>query len=351
MTKKLKVGIIGCGGIANGAHMPGYATLSDKVELYAACDIIPERAERAKEQYDMKYAFEDFNKMLELDELDIISVCTPNDVHNPAAIAALKAGKHVLCEKPLARTPDEAREIVEVAEAAEAKGQKFSVGYMTRFGPDVMLLKKMIDEGELGDIYWARASYLRRRGVPTWGVFMNKEKQGGGPLIDIGTHILDLTLWLMNNYEPVMVLGSSYDYLGKQGGIGMGGGRWTPEEYEVEDFATGLIKFRNGATVTLEASWALNIEKEVHNVVLSGTKAGAETHPMRINGVKHDRMYTWTPAELKQQPRLHFLEIEHFVDCVLKDEKPMVTGRQALVVTNILDAIYRSAESGKAVEL
>ncbi len=347
---KLKVGIIGCGGIANGAHLPGYAALTDKVELYAACDIIPERAEKAKEQYDMKYAFEDFNKVLELDELDVISVCTPNNVHNAASIASLNAGKHVLCEKPLARTPGEAREIIVAADAAEKNNQKFSVGYMTRFGADTMLLRQMIANGELGDIYWARASYLRRRGVPTWGVFMDKEKQGGGPLIDIGTHILDLTLWLMDNYEPETVLGSSYNHLGLQGGIGMGDRPWKGEEYEVEDLATGFIKFKNGATVTLEASWALNIEEEVHNVVLSGTKAGAETHPMRVNGVKYDRMYTWKPREKRQQPKLHSLEIEHFVDCVLKDEKPMVTGRQALVVTEILDAIYRSAASGEAVK-
>lgn len=327
--------------------MAGYAKLSN-VEMVAFCDIIPERAKNGAEKYGAPGAkvFTDYNEMLEMD-LDAVSVCTPNNVHAPATIAALRAGKHVLCEKPMAITSEEADAMVRTAKET---GLKLSVGYMSRFGDDAQLLKRMIEAGELGEIYYAEALAVRRRGVPTWGVFLSKEKQGGGPLIDIGTHSLDLTLWLMGDYsKPVSVLGSSYRKLAPLGGYNIWGA-WDPESYEVEDSAFGLVKLESGATVLVKSSWALNVEKDQHGSVLCGTKAGASlVDGLRINTQMHNMLWNTSPAADRRGASLHEREIAHWVDCIVNDKEPLVKAEEAAQVTKILEAIYKSAETGKAV--
>ena len=209
---KLKIGIVGCGNIAMTKHLPNLSKFPDRCEIVAFCDVIPERAEQAKDQYGAPNAkvFTDY-KALILEDLDAVHVCTPNRSHSEITIAALEAGKNVMCEKPMAINSKEAKAMVE---AAERTSKLLTIGYQNRYRVDTLTLKDMAVNGELGDIYMAKAHALRRRGIPTWGVFTNKFEQGGGPLIDIGTHSLDITLWIMDNYKPVAVTGSTYNTLG-----------------------------------------------------------------------------------------------------------------------------------------
>ena len=191
---KLKIGFIGCGGIANGKHLPGMAQQKEYVDLVAFCDLIPERAEKAAKEYGTPDAkvYTDYHELLADPTIDAVHVLTPNVAHCEITVAALEAGKHVLCEKPMAATPADAQKMLE---ARDRTGKMLTIGYQYRHFPENQVAKKVVDDGWLGDVYYAEATYLRRRGVPTWGVFTDKSKQGGGPLIDIGTHALDLTLF------------------------------------------------------------------------------------------------------------------------------------------------------------
>ena len=212
---KLKVGVIGCGGIANGKHLPSLQKQGDRVELVAFCDLIVERAEQAAATYGAEGAkvYMDYHELLADKSIDVVHVCTPNRSHCEITVAALESGKHVMCEKPMAKTAADARLMLETAKKT---GKKLTIGYQNRFRPDSLLMKRAAEEGELGDIYFAKAHAIRRRAVPTWGVFLNEYEQGGGPLIDIGTHALDLTLWMMDNYKPKAVLGRAFKKLGDQ---------------------------------------------------------------------------------------------------------------------------------------
>ncbi len=358
---KLRIGIIGCGGIANGKHMPALSKLKD-VEMVAFCDIVEERAQKAAKEYGAEGAqvFTDYRELLKLD-LDVVNVLTPNKSHSPITVDALEAGKHVMCEKPMAINTEEAMKMVE---AAKRTGKKLTIGYQNRFRPDSMYLKKCIEAGDLGDIYYARALAIRRRAVPTWGVFLDAEQQGGGPLIDIGTHALDLTLWEMDNYEPDMVVGSVFRKLGDNENSANAWGPWDPKEFTVEDSAFGFVRMKNGATIVLESSWALNmIDANEAKTILCGDKAGADMlgkdGGLRINGERFSKMYVTEPA-LTAGSVAFFdgdlggnaedVEARMWIDHVKDDSKPLVVKpEQALVVTQILEAIYESGKTGKPV--
>ena len=253
---KLKVGIIGCGGIANQKHFPALKNNADLAEMVAFCDIIEERATKAAEEYGVEGAkvYTDYRELLADPEIDIVHICTPNVSHSKIAVDAFAAKKNVYCEKPMSHNPEEAQKMVD---AWKESGMKFTIGYQNRFRPEVQNLHASCEKGELGEIYYGKAHAVRRRAVPTWGVFPNKALQGGGPLIDIGTHALDITLWCMNNYDVDSVNGSVYYKLGHlpQATEGNLFGPWDPETYEVEDSAMGYIKMKDGATIMLEASW------------------------------------------------------------------------------------------------
>ena len=357
MANKLKAGIIGCGGIANGKHMPSIKALGE-TELVAFCDLIIERAEKAKAQYGTEDAqvFTDYKELLKLD-LDCVYVCTPNRSHSYITVDALHAGKNVMCEKPMAINPAEAQKMLD---AAKETGKILTIGYQGRYRPDSQYLKNECEAGELGDIYYARANAIRRRAVPTWGVFLNEYEQGGGPLIDIGTHALDLTLWTMNNYKPKYVVGTVYHKLNNDRETGNAWGDWDPEKFTTEDSAFGFIVMENGATIDLSASWALNtLDVEEARTMLCGTKAGADMHngELHINGVKHGKQYVTTPNMKKKgvdfyegssdDPKV--MEQRVFVDAVRGEGELTVKPEQAFVVTQILDAIYQSAKTGKPV--
>lgn len=362
---KLRFGFIGCGGIANSKHFPALAKLADKVEMVAFCDIIKERAIKAAEEYGISDAFvtTDYIELTQREDIDVIHVLTPNISHSFITVAALEAGKHVMCEKPMAINYEEAKKMLD---AAERTGKKLTIGYQNRFRADSLATFDACSKGELGDIYFAKAHAIRRKGVPTWGVFPDKEKQGGGPLIDIGTHALDLTLWFMDNYKPKLVLGSTYQKL-KDNPMGNMFGSWDPETFETEDSAFGLIKMENGATIFLEAAWALNmVNPKEAQVTLCGTEAGAEMFGKAFldqgyvvfNRAAHNQLEQTEPSDaggvfgfegatLEQKDA----EALQWVDAIINDTEPLVKPEQAIVVTQILEAIYKSAETGIPVEL
>ena len=357
MENKVRTGIIGCGGIANGKHLPALKKLPE-VELAAFCDIVPERAEKAAREYGIPGAnvYTDYKELLKNEKLDAVHVCTPNRSHSFITIDALEAGMHVMCEKPMAKTYAEAKAM---AEAAARTGKILTIGYQYRYRPDSDYLKTLCEAGEFGDIYFAKAHAIRRRAVPTWGVFLNKEEQGGGPLIDIGTHALDLTLWMMNNYKPKMVVGSVFYKLGKQKNTANAWGDWDTEKFDVEDSAFGYIVMENGATVILESSWALNtLDVGEAQTTLCGTKAGADMKDgLRINAVRYGKQVTEKPAldaggvaffdGVAAKPE--DIEARTFVNAVRGKGETVVKPEQAMVVTQILEAIYKSNETGKPV--
>lgn len=358
MGNKFRVGIIGCGGIANGKHMPALRD-TGRVDMVAFCDIIEERAVKAAQTFgtpDAKY-YTDYKELLKDDSIDIVHVCTPNRSHSFITIDALESGKHVMCEKPMAKTYAEAKAMYE---AAVRTGKKLSIGYQNRQTPHCLYVKGCCDNGELGDIYYAKAVSIRRRAVPTWGVFLNEEEQGGGPLIDIATHSLDMVLWMMNNYEPKMVVGNTFKKLGNQTNTANAWGDWDPEKFTVEDSAFGYIVMKNGAVITVESSWALNIaDTNDANFVLCGDKAGADTlnDQVRINYVKNGRQVIERPdlgvggvafyEGKKSSPK--DIEAQKWLDAIENDTDPCVKPEQALTVTRILEAIYTSAKTGKPV--
>ncbi|MCL2881066.1 MAG: Gfo/Idh/MocA family oxidoreductase, partial [Treponema sp.] len=271
MAKKLRYGIAGCGGIAGGKYLPVIRKI-DNVEICAFCDVIPALAEKANAEYGggKGKVFTDYRELVK-EDLDAVMVLTPNSTHCEITVAALEAGKHVMCEKPMAINYKEAKAMIA---ARDKSGKLLTVGYQNRYRPDSLYLKAECDSGALGDIYFARATAIRRRAVPTWGVFLNEKMQGGGPLIDIGTHALDLTLFMMNNYEPLYAVGTAYHKFNKEKNTGNAWGDWDTDKFTVEDSAFGFIVMKNNATIILQSSWALNTTEENEAVTtLCGTKA------------------------------------------------------------------------------
>ena len=361
MAQKLKIGIIGCGGIANCKHMPSYKNLSTEAEMVAFCDIIEERARKANEDFGAGKGkiFTDYHELLK-EDLDAVCVCTPNISHSEITVAALNAGKNVICEKPMAINYQEAKAMLD----AQAKsGKILTIGYQNRYRAEVKYLKEEAEKGTFGDIYFARAKAIRRRAVPTWGVFLDEEKQGGGPLIDIGTHSLDLTLYVMNNYKPKYAVGTVYHKLNGQTHTANIWGDWDPEKFTVEDSAFGFVVMENGATISIDSSWALNYaEPGEAQTLVCGTKAGADIPAdgkLRINGINNGRQYITTPdfaaggvaffdgTNAINDPAT--IEAKTFLDAIRGKGKLVVLPEQASVVTRILDAIYESARTGKPV--
>ena len=364
---KTKIGIIGCGGIANQKHFPALKNNADLNEIVAFCDIIEDRAVKAAKEFGAKGAeiYTDYHALLANPEVEVVHICTPNVSHSAIAIAAFAAKKHVYCEKPMSHSTIEAEKMVA---AWKKSGMKFTVGYQNRFRPEVQNLHAACQKGELGDIYYGKAHAVRRRGVPTWGVFMDKEKQGGGPLIDIGTHALDITLWCMGNYDIDSVMGSVFYKLGnhQQATEGNLFGPWDPATYEVEDSAMGFDKMKNGATINLEASWALNIlDSREASTTLCGTEAGAEIHSgmsYSKNELIYNRGRNGQLMEEKISPVggvAYFgggggeegtIDCRQWLEAVQQDKEPLVKPEEALAVTKILDAIYQSGKENKLIK-
>ena len=353
--EQVRVGIIGCGGIANGKHMPSLKQLPN-VKMVAFCDIIEERAIKARADYGTPdcAVYTDYREFLEDKSIDVVHVCTPNRAHSFITVDALHAGKHVMCEKPMAINSEEAKKMLD---AAKETGKKLTIGYQSRQRADSRYLKNECLAGTFGDIYYAKATALRRRAVPTWGVFLNEYEQGGGPLIDIGTHALDLTLWMMDNYQPKYCLGQTFHKLNKDTNQGNDWGNWDPEKFTVEDSAFGMVVMENGAVINLESSWALNtLETREAVTSVCGTLAGADMiDGLRINGIRQNYKYEFKPTftgggaayfEGVSSADPSVLEAAQWIDAVINDKTPCVTPEQAFTVTRILEGIYMSAKNG-----
>jgi len=365
---KHRVGIIGCGGIANQKHFPALTAAANRVEIAYLCDLIPERCETAKKKYGLDSAkiCTDYHEVTAAADVDVIYVLTPNVAHCEITVAALEGGKHVLCEKPMAASTADAEKMMA---AWEKSGKIFTIGYQNRYRADSQALKRLCDDGELGKIYYAQAHALRRRGVPTWGVFTDKAKQGGGPLIDIGTHSLDLTLWFMDNYEPQTVTGVTFEKLGNSLSPNLQGnpmGNWNENTYDVEDAAFAFVTMKDGSLVTIDASWVLNhTEERCAATYLCGTVAGAEltgvgganNHKLYVNKIMGGRQ---VDAEVNTSAggvdffdgkRVSATDVECkiFLDAIDGVGELIVKPEQAFAVTKILDAVYQSARLGRQI--
>jgi predicted dehydrogenase len=353
--KKLKWGIVGLGGIWNWGHSPDLLK-HPEVEIAAVCDIVPKKVEKWTKELGAK-GYTDFQQMIDDADLDVVDVCTPNLYHSKVAVAALKAGRHVFCEKPDAINPAEAQKM---ADAAKKSGKTLMVMRNNRFSPQAQWLKKFIDAGEMGEVYTGRCGWQRRRGIPgKGGWFTTKALSGGGPLIDLGVHFLDVAMWLMNDPIPVAVSGCTYRKFADMGEADSVHSKFGEAKangtFDVEDLAIGFIRFANGASLQLEFSWASNIETENTFVELRGTKAGAtlnaKDHPLKIFSENKAGTYDLVPKLHKFERSGHGMMLHHFVDVLQKRAKPIIKPETGVHMIKILDAVYRSAAQGKEVKL
>ncbi|HMS55177.1 MAG TPA: Gfo/Idh/MocA family oxidoreductase [Fimbriimonadaceae bacterium] len=349
MAKKLKVGIVGSGGIAVGCHMPGYASMPDLCEIVSVCDVNEEAAKAAAEKFSVGSVTTSYHDVLNNPEIDAVSITTPNALHFQPTVDALRAGKHVLCEKPLAMNASEAKEMCKVAKES---GKILQVALQMRFSGPLKFAKEFIDAGHMGQIYYAKAQALRRRGVPSWGVFIDKDKQGGGPLIDIGVHILDATLFLMGYPKPVSVFGQTWDHLGKNPALFNNWGDYDRSKFTVEDFAAALIKFEDGSAVTLESSFMGNMDGDPFQTQVYGTKAGAIVKgwgddAVRIFTEQDRQLFNLTPVNVPKVESSHIAEVQAFVHAILEGAPSPVPGENGLTLNAIFDAIYKSSITGR----
>lgn len=348
-SKTLKVGVIGVGGIAR-THFPGWLE-SPLTEIVALSDIMPEPLERVGAELGVTQLHADWKEMLRNKDIDIIDVCTPNMYHTPQTVAALEAGKHVICEKPLAPTPKDVRKMIE---ARDRSGKLLMTAQHFRFQGNSKALKAEIDGGTLGDVYHARSWMLRRYALPTRPGFILKQHSGGGPCIDIGVHILDLTLWMMGNPKPVTVSGVTTDRLSRVPGAFSSWGGDIPQEMDVEEFAAAFVRFDNGATLILEVSWMLHHETtgEDMQMWLYGTQGGSHWPQNKIlsanNQTKQHYALQLTRAEGGEP---HAKECMAFAEAVANKQPSPVPAEQSLDVITILDGLYRSAAKGKEIAL
>lgn len=346
----LNVGIIGVGGISR-SHMPGWAA-SEHAEVVAGCDIDEHKLRSWSEEHAVTTLYERPEELFADKDIDIVDVCVPNMHHAPLSIAALEAGKHVLCEKPLAPTPDD---ILQMIEARDKAGKLLMTAQHFRFEPTSMAMKAEIDLGVLGDIYHARSWMLRRGFAPTTPGFVQRKYSGGGPCIDIGVHILDLTLWFMGNPQPVAVSGVARAEIAKREGAFGSGRHRIPPEYDVEDFAAAFIRFDTGATLILEVSWLLHHDTagEDMQMWLYGTEAGLHWPKCEILETNYQTRQFYNKAVRLMPAGLeaHAQECVEFARAVDEEAPSPVPAEQSLQVMAILDGIYRSQKMGSEVQL
>ncbi len=352
MDRPLQVGVIGCGEIASKRHIPAYAECAPRAQVVAVADVRRDRAEQCARVFGIPRSYGSYADMLADADLDAVSVCVPNCHHADAAIAAMRAGCHVLCEKPPATSVAEAERM---AVTARVTGTFLRFGFQYRHSAEAQTLKRFIDGGELGDIYAARAHALRRRGIPGWIAFAEQAGQGGGPLIDIGVHVLDTALYLMGYPEPSVVLGATHLRIGNRDGVGLWG-EWDWQTYAVEDMAVGVVRFVNGASLMLETSFAANIEPtETTQVSLMGNHGGADLFPLRIYQERHGTLLDTTPVS--QQPGSadpYVAQASQFVDMCRTgsaDDSALATPREGLVIQRVVEGLYRSAQTDCAVAM
>ena len=352
--KKIKIAIIGAGGIATWAHMPAYERM-DNVEIIGVCDIIEERAEKAAKRMGADFYCTDYKEIFKLEGLDAVDICTPNYLHSIIAVDALNAGINVFCEKPDAINVTEAEKM---KKAAEESGKTLMVMRNNRYRDTSKYLKTYIEGGKMGQIYAARCGWQRRRGIPgKGGWFTTKAMSGGGPLIDLGVHMIDLAMWLMGNPTPVAVSGSTYTKFAhtdvSDSTHTRYGDRNANGTFDVEDLAMGMIRFDNGCVMQIEFSWASNIEGEENFVELRGEKAGARlsnNEPLKIFTEEYGKTADLLP-KVDEKVSGHEMNLRHFVDVLSGEKEPMFVPQQGLDMIKILQGFYQSAEEGREILL
>ena len=350
MSKKLKVGIIGVGGIA-GSHIPGWAA-SEHAELVAGSDVNPEVLKNWGAKQGITKLVAKPEDLINDPDIDIIDVCTPNNYHAPLSIAALEAGKHVICEKPLAPNPDLIKQMIA---ARDKSGKLLMTAQHFRFSGKSKAMKAEIDKGILGDIYHARSLMLRRSGAPTRPGFIMKEHSSGGPCIDIGVHILDLTLWFMGNPRPVSVTGVARAEIAHQEGAFSNWGTEIPKEFDVEDFAAAFVRFETGATLVLEVSWLLHHDTQGEDMQmwLYGTKGGSHWPKCEIYTTDNTtkQHYNTTLQNTRDRLEAHAQECVEFAEAIATGKPSPVQAEQSMQVMAILDGIYKSQAAGGEVKI
>jgi predicted dehydrogenase len=322
------------------------AAADPRVDLVALCDINPDRLSPYCTELEAQ-GFADHKKMLSTAKPDIVSVALPNHLHKPITIDALKAGAHVICEKPMAMNTREAERMLQVAEDAK---RHLMINLSYRFTGEAQALKKVVDAGTVGDIYFSRTSWHRTRGIPGFGGwFSTKKLSGGGPLIDLGVHRIDLAMWLMGHPRPVTVSAATYDHIGKRLAKEQG------KTFDVEDLGVAFIRFENGATMQLEISWAINCERRDEMTTwLYGTKAGLVHR--NTEGYNFEALLfgewngQYVSSRLMHVPKPRN-SMNHFIDVVVDGATPVVTAAEGVNVMRILDGIYKSAEKGKEIKV
>ena len=360
MGDKINAAVIGLG--VGFAHAEGYLACPD-ANLVAVCDADPVRLKQRGDKLGIpaEMQFTDMNKMLALPDLDAVSIGLPNFLHAPAAIAAFQAGKHVLCEKPLATSAAEAETMLVAAQAA---GKTLMVCFNYRFREDARWLKNLEATGQFGKLYFARSGWCRNSGIPGMGSwFTQKAMAGGGPLIDLGVHILDLTLWLMGYPKVTSVSGATFSEFGPRGMKTFAGGtRLAPAgvKFDVEDLAAGFIRFENGSALSIETSWGSHTKpgKDDYYVTLFGSEGGSELYV--ANYIDRDTVSFFTEkggSPVTVRPNIvtrgggHALAVNHFVECLQQGKQPEASGEQGLALMKIIDALYESARTGHEVQV
>lgn len=349
----LKIGVVGVGSISE-MHIQPYLANED-VELVALCDINEKRLAEKGELYNVEQLYNNHQDLLSNPDIDAISICTWNNSHAEIAIDALEAGKHVLVEKPLSMTVEEA---LAVEAAAKKSGKVAQVGFVRRHGNTTDVLKRFIDGGDLGEIYYGKASYLRRLGNPG-GWFSDISKSGGGPLIDLGVHVIDILWYLMGKPRPVSVSGNTYNKLGNRSHIEQlsfyQAADYDPTLNDVEDLTNALIRFENGASIFVDVSFTLQAKKDETSVQIFGDKGGADVEPaLSIVTEKNNIILNSTPQidslalDVGQAFRN---EIDHFVECIKEGKENIAPISDGVEVMKMLNAIYESAKKGKEVYL
>ena len=358
MARKLKYGLIGCGGCGENKHLASYEKFKEDVQSIALFDVDQKRAKEVAEKHGGLKVYATYEKLLADKSIDIVSIATPNVMHAPIAIAALKAGKHVHLEKPIAMNAKEAQAIVD---AKNESGKLLMVGLNNRFTAAARFAKRFIEEGNLGEIYHARCGWRRRAGSKVAGTwFSDKSLSGGGPLIDLGVHYFDLTLYMLGFPAPAAVSASCYDKLAHpakgqevKGSIMLGKDKAEPgAKYTVEDIATGFVKLEGGTSVSFEFSWTSHTDRETCYMELLGTKGGLVVRDwgkeIKIFTEKNGAVVDIVP-QLNDKSGWGENETRYFLDCVKSGETPLAKPEEAVKMMKIIDAIYKSSETGREV--
>ena len=339
--KEIKVGIIGSGSIATHKHLPGHRKV-EGVSVIAVCDIDLQRAQTFSDEHEIEHVFDSHYDLLAIPEIDAVSVCTPNNFHAEPTIAALKSGKHVICEKPIAGNAVDGRAMVD---AQESSGKILQIGLQSRFSAEARTLRRLYEDGFFGHIYYARAMTIRRRGMGLVPTYMQKDISGGGPLIDIGVHELDVLLWMIGYPKPMEAFGYTTRKFGHRHDI-VHDGDWDRSKFDVEDFAMGVIRFENDLTVNLETAWACHYQ-DMGGSFFMGDLAGASYRPTRIYTDKDGEMIDYEPELVTSFSG----EFESFHHAIRQNFPSPVPAEEVLMTAKIFDAIYESSRIGRSVPI